>query len=116
MGKSIHRILGFIAIQLLAAVAIEASITGSISGTVKDPSGAVIPKAEVTVTEVNTSVTHTTHTDDQGSFSFLALPVGHYRLSRHLHSLRPRPSQEARHKERKFVCAFRNLQVKVGNT
>jgi hypothetical protein len=80
MSKSIHQILAFLAVLLLGAIAAEAGITGSISGTVKDPSGAVVPDAEVSVTEVNTGVGQTTHADSLGTFSFLALPVGRYRL------------------------------------
>ena len=56
------------------------SVTGSISGVVKDPTGAVIPSAEVTVVNVGTNISRTIHTDSGGAYSFLALPVGHYNL------------------------------------
>ncbi len=57
-----------------------ASVTGTISGVVKDPSGGVIPKAEVTVTNGGTNISQSAQTDDLGAYSFLALPVGRYRL------------------------------------
>ena len=41
----------------------RASVGGSISGTVQDPSGSVVPNASVTVREVNTGLTAATHTD-----------------------------------------------------
>jgi Carboxypeptidase regulatory-like domain/TonB dependent receptor len=57
-----------------------ASVGGSISGTVKDPSGSVIPRADVTVREVNTGLSYHTHTDDKGLYIFPVLPVGNYVL------------------------------------
>ncbi len=78
MRRSSFRVLGPI---LIFAASAWASITGSISGVVKDPTGAVIPNAEVTVLNVDTNISQTIHTDSLGSYSFLALPVGRYKLS-----------------------------------
>jgi len=72
--------VGLIAGMLVGGVVAWAGITGSISGTVTDASGAVVPKAEVTAVEVNTNVTQMATTDNLGSYSFLALPVGEYKL------------------------------------
>jgi len=72
--------VGLIAGMLVGGVVAWAGITGSISGTVTDASGAVVPKAEVTAVEVNTNVTWRAATDNLGSYSFLALPVGEYKL------------------------------------
>ena len=47
----------------------------------KDPSGGVVPNAEVSVTEIQTNVRHSTKTDSLGTYAFLALPVGTYRLT-----------------------------------
>ncbi len=65
---------------MLAALPLEvrADIGGSISGTVTDPSGAVIPKAVVTAVNANTGVRHTVATNDAGAFAFPSLPVGTY--------------------------------------
>ncbi len=65
---------------LLAAVASWATITGSISGIVTDPTGAVIPNAEVSVTNEGTSISQTVRTDSLGAYSFLAMAVGEYKL------------------------------------
>jgi hypothetical protein len=53
---------------------------GSISGTVKDSSGAVVPKATVTATDTNTGIRQITTTDSKGFYSFPSLPVGLYDL------------------------------------
>ena len=63
---------------LLSAIAARAGITGSISGTVSDPSGAVIPGVTVTVTSVSTGVRSTTISDDKGFYRFPALNVDSY--------------------------------------
>jgi hypothetical protein len=63
---------------LLSAIVARAGITGSISGTVTDPSGAVISGVTVTVTSISTNVQSTTVTDAKGFYSFPALNVDHY--------------------------------------
>jgi hypothetical protein len=54
--------------------------TGQIVGTVHDPSGAVVQKASVEVTDLGTGISATTASNDQGGFVFPALQPGHYRL------------------------------------
>jgi hypothetical protein len=56
----------------------NAAVGGSISGTVKDPSGAVIPKAAVTANNTDTGVRQTVASNSAGVYSFPSLPVGHY--------------------------------------
>ncbi|MFN7997126.1 MAG: carboxypeptidase-like regulatory domain-containing protein [Bryobacteraceae bacterium] len=57
-----------------------AAITGRISGTVKDPTGAVIPNAQIVALETQTGIKTETKTDPAGSYSFPSLPVGRYEL------------------------------------
>ena len=64
----------------VAAVIARASVGGSISGTVQDPSG-VVPNANVTVREENTGLTAVTQTDGKGHFTLPVLPVGRYELA-----------------------------------
>src|SRR5438034_11353980 len=54
--------------------------TGTILGVVKDTSGAVIPGASLTVTNIDTSLTRSGASTEDGSYRFPALRVGHYRL------------------------------------
>jgi hypothetical protein len=57
-----------------------AGSTGSISGTVTDPTGAVIAAAAVTLRNSHTGALQTAITGNDGSFSFLSVPVGDYQL------------------------------------
>jgi len=67
-------------VSLLSAAAAWASVGGSISGTVKDPGGRVIPNASVTARESSTGLLYQTHSDNKGLYIFPVLPVGHYEL------------------------------------
>ena len=55
-----------------------AGVTASISGTVKDPSGATITGATITVTNTDTGIAQTQKTNTAGFYSFQSLPLGHY--------------------------------------
>ena len=57
-----------------------AGVGGSISGTVKDPSGAAIPQAGVVLVNSSTGVRQTTNADAHGAYTFPVLPVGDYVL------------------------------------
>src|SRR5690348_499663 len=54
--------------------------TTSLRGTVTDPSGAAVPKASVTLTNVDVNTPRTTRTGPQGDYSFVSLPPGTYQL------------------------------------
>lgn len=57
-----------------------ADTVGSISGTVTDQTGAVIPDTTVTALNLDTTVQQTTKTSANGLYSFTALPVGRYEI------------------------------------
>src|SRR5580704_1732628 len=57
-----------------------AQSTGSIRGTVTDPSGAAIPNAAATVTDSGTGIGRDTVTNESGIFVFPDLPIGNYKL------------------------------------
>jgi hypothetical protein len=54
--------------------------TADILGTITDSTGAVIPKANLTLTNVKTNDRRTALSDDSGNFQFTLLPSGHYSL------------------------------------
>jgi hypothetical protein len=55
--------------------------TGSIAGTVRDPTGGVIPAAQVTAVESGTGLTRQVTTDLAGYYHFPLLPVGTYTVT-----------------------------------
>ncbi len=66
-------------LMLLAGTSLLAQgITGTITGTVTDPSGAAVPAATVTVRQVSTNSVHVVTTSDDGSFTATQLPPGDY--------------------------------------
>ena len=78
-----HKVAAFIAILTLLACAgllTAQGTTGSISGTVTDSSGALVPGVTVAVTNIATNLTRTAATAPDGSYSITFLPVGTYRL------------------------------------
>ncbi|MGH9555774.1 MAG: carboxypeptidase regulatory-like domain-containing protein [Terriglobales bacterium] len=66
--------------SFLLALPAAAQTSGTLRGTVKDPSDAVVPNAKVTATQQATKVTRSANTDAAGSFVFPVLPVGAYDL------------------------------------
>jgi hypothetical protein len=63
---------------LLPAGSRSQAQTAQINGTVADLSGAVIPKAKVTIKEINTNVVTPSTTNSGGNYAVPALPPGHY--------------------------------------
>src|ERR1043165_2074036 len=54
--------------------------TAQISGTVRDSTGAVLPTAQVTVTQTQTDFSRTVISNETGSFLFANLPLGPYKI------------------------------------
>ncbi len=80
MGRRACRYLCICLLVLLGTAHLWADVTGSIQGYVRDSSGAVISGAHVVVTEIATNVSREASTDSQGSYTFLALPPGRYKI------------------------------------
>src|SRR5580700_5002668 len=55
--------------------------TGTISGTVKDSTGAVLPQATVIVLNEETGISRRVATDATGRYSALSLSLGRYRVT-----------------------------------
>src|SRR5690349_3201658 len=78
-GRRYTLLLWAVCICMFAAEAF-AGVTASISGTVKDPSGAAVTDATVTATNTDTGISQKQSSNAQGFYSFPALPFGHYDL------------------------------------
>ena len=55
--------------------------TGELVGTVKDPTGALIPGVLINVQNTQTGLTRTLKTDSAGNYHATLLPVGTYEVS-----------------------------------
>ena len=69
---------------LVSVQALAQAATGRIAGTITDPSGAVIPHVQVTVTETDTDVSRNTTTGPDGYYQVLSLPIGNYKVKAEL--------------------------------
>lgn len=76
------RLAGFCLVALLAVTtAFGQATTGTIQGTVVDQSQAVVPDAKVTVKNLETNLTRTVLSGQDGRFNFPGLPVGRYEIT-----------------------------------
>ena len=66
---------------LVPHLAIGQQTLGSLSGTVTDPSGAVVQKATVKIRDVATNLIVTAESKNDGSFSAADLPIGTYEVT-----------------------------------
>jgi hypothetical protein len=81
LKSSICLIVLFAAMALLLPSLVAQETTGGMQGTVKDPSGAVVTHAQVTLTAASLVGTKTSETDDNGYYRFANLPPGVYTLT-----------------------------------
>jgi len=86
---------------LAEATLLAQTPTGTIVGTVTDPTGAVISSAAITIVNKATGLTRTSTTDPVGTYAAPALPVGPY---------------EIRAKAVGFSTLVRQVSVAVGST
>jgi Carboxypeptidase regulatory-like domain len=75
------RSLVFALLSSLSICVFAADPTGTIAGTVTDPSGASVPKVRITAVNSRTGLTRETLTATDGGFVFPLLPVGDYKLN-----------------------------------
>jgi len=66
---------------IFAGVTAAQTITGTIVGSVVDPSGAAVANAEVSVEQTATGAKRTVNTNDQGDFLLGSLQPGEYQLT-----------------------------------
>jgi hypothetical protein len=83
-GRSHNRIASiFILITLILVIprSAWAQATGSLSGTVRDSTGAVVADADVTLRDTQKGFERHTLTNDSGIYVFVSVPPGEYRLT-----------------------------------
>ncbi len=71
-------VLAILIVLSLAVAANAQTYRGAINGTVMDPSGAVVPNAQVKAKEKSTGIERSTVSTADGQFAFQDIPVGMY--------------------------------------
>jgi len=70
-----------VAVILALSLPVTAQVQyGAITGTVTDPTGAVIPEADVTISRVGGGVSRSVKTNNAGNYRISELPVGEYKV------------------------------------
>jgi hypothetical protein len=73
--------LSLLAVSITTLGFSQGITTGTVTGTVSDPAGLVIPGAQVQLTNLANGLKLTGQSSGNGSFSFLAVPIGTYRAT-----------------------------------
>jgi hypothetical protein len=68
-------------IMLYSLPAVAQTSNGSVIGTITDPTGAVVPGVAITLVNTSTAETHSAKSDDHGSYQFVNLLPGTYKLT-----------------------------------
>src|SRR5262245_30259049 len=66
---------------MVPVVPVQAQVTGSVSGYVKDPSGAAVPGANLTAKSIQQQLTRSTQSNAEGFFNLVAMPPGTYEIT-----------------------------------
>lgn len=80
--NKMSRFLSIISLLLcLSVVGLAQETGGEIQGTVKDPTGAVVPNVTITITGVDVGFTRTVQSDNEGFFRIRQVPPGTYTVT-----------------------------------
>src|SRR5665213_773232 len=71
----------FLLLTISAFAWAQNNSTSQIQGTIRDPTGAAVPNAEVKATQTDTGAVRTVSTGAEGGYVLANLPVGPYRLN-----------------------------------
>src|SRR6185436_2569687 len=92
---------------------LSAQTLGTITGDVKDSSGATIPGSVVTVTNVGTNATRSQASNEVGAFTFPAMPPGVYVVKAELDGFKPAENRVELHVEQTLRVSF---TLQIGNS
>src|SRR5207247_11075053 len=88
MNRVVMALVSCLIVSVLASAVVWGQATAQISGTVKDPSGAVLPGVDITVTQTDTGIARNAVTNETGSYILPNLAVGPYKLEAALRGFR----------------------------
>jgi trimeric autotransporter adhesin len=109
--KQVSRVVGLVALALtLAATAAAQTFTGGLRGAVRDANG-VIPGVTVQLVNDATGQAREAVTNDQGEYSFTAVPPGNYTIRASLAGFRGYENQGVRIAAQQFITLDIGLEV-----
>ena len=76
-----EKVFSRVGVVVLFALSLHAQDTGTISGTVSDSTGAVLPGVSVVIVNDDTGIARTVTTDAAGRYSASSLGLGRYRVT-----------------------------------
>ncbi|MDQ3750822.1 MAG: carboxypeptidase-like regulatory domain-containing protein, partial [Acidobacteriota bacterium] len=79
--KSIVLLATLFCLALFAGSTFAQQITATVSGTITDPAGAVVPGAAVTAASIETGLAKTATTNDNGQYTIAFLQPGSYNIT-----------------------------------
>lgn len=114
----LKQVISVVVIALAFGASTAAQTTGSVSGTIRDNSGASIPGVTVTIENAETTATRTTVTDPSGIYEIALLPPGRYRIRAELQGFRTEerndfPLQVSQNARVDFVMGIGTLEESV---
>ena len=80
MTKRLFSASAFVFVLALAVTSSAQIATTSLRGVVKDPSGAVVPNAKISITSLATGQTLSTTSNAAGEYSFTQVPPAGYTI------------------------------------
>ena len=80
VGHFCLTVCALVGISITCGKVAAQTVTGSVSGTVMDKSGAVVPGVAVTLVNEGTGAARTTESNDTGAFVFNSVPAGTYTI------------------------------------
>lgn len=80
-GRWFYGLFLFPLLLATSSLLVAQNESGSISGEITDPSGAVISGATVTITDLGTNVARTSTTGSNGAYTFSTLRPSHYKIT-----------------------------------
>ncbi|OFV96749.1 MAG: hypothetical protein A3H28_08085 [Acidobacteria bacterium RIFCSPLOWO2_02_FULL_61_28] len=79
--SEITYLLAVVLVLSFVAGTVWGQVTASVTGTVRDTSGAVVPEASITVRNLESGLTRASESDPNGGFTVPSLPVGQYEMT-----------------------------------
>ena len=80
-GRRKAAALALSAMLFLPKFAFSQTAQGALSGNIQDPSGALVPSAKVSATELNSGAHYDTVSTSSGDYSFPSLKIGTYNIT-----------------------------------